>query len=180
MCAHRRLRSAWAKSTLSAWRKLGSLATHWAHSEDSHQTGQMSRLIWVFAGHTVILLVLSWGSSYRHFSSDVCNSGTEDIMKFLCSGKFYLNLYHLYRFFFLHTLSLTITFKLIRIFKWLWGSNWSLVMPYSYPEWQNFQFAQNNRYGFFFLHTHPSSKMMSKLQNRHPDVMHESCLTPPV
>ena len=29
----------------------------------SDQTGQMPRLIWVFAGSTVILLVLSWGSS---------------------------------------------------------------------------------------------------------------------
>ena len=38
-CAQRRLRSAWAsaqtdQSSLSAWRKLGSLATHWAHSKD--------------------------------------------------------------------------------------------------------------------------------------------------
>ena len=30
--------------------KLGSLATHWAHSEDPDQTGRMPRLIWVFAG----------------------------------------------------------------------------------------------------------------------------------
>ena len=26
--------SVWSESSLSAWRKLGSLATHWAHSED--------------------------------------------------------------------------------------------------------------------------------------------------
>ena len=45
-------------------RKLGSLPTHWAHSEDADQTGQMPRLIWVFAGRTFILLVLSWGYSY--------------------------------------------------------------------------------------------------------------------
>ena len=78
LCAQRRLRSAWAsaqsdqslrcpvwsESSLSAWRKLGSLATYWAHSEDSDQTGQMPRLIRVFAGHTVILLVSSWGGSY--------------------------------------------------------------------------------------------------------------------
>ena len=31
-----------------------------------------------------------------------------------------------------------------------------LVMPNSYPEWQNFQFAPNNHYWFFFLHTLPS------------------------
>ena len=69
MCAQRRLRSAWAstqsdQSLLSAWRKLGSLTTHRAHSEDSDQTGRMPRLIWVFAGHSVILLVLRWGSLY--------------------------------------------------------------------------------------------------------------------
>ena len=35
-----------------------------ADSEDSDQTGWMTRLIWVFAGCTVILLVLSWGGSF--------------------------------------------------------------------------------------------------------------------
>ena len=58
------IRPVWSKSLLSAWRKLGSLDTHWAHSEDSDQTGQRPRLIWVFAGPTVILLILSWGGSY--------------------------------------------------------------------------------------------------------------------
>ena len=28
------IRPVWSESSLSAWRKLGSLATHWAHSED--------------------------------------------------------------------------------------------------------------------------------------------------
>ena len=54
----------WSESSLSAWRKLGSLATHWAHSEDSDQTGQMPRLIWVFAWRTITLLVFSYRSSY--------------------------------------------------------------------------------------------------------------------
>ena len=50
-------RSAWAstksdQSSLSAWRNLGSLATHWVHSEGSDQTGWMPRLICVFAGRT--------------------------------------------------------------------------------------------------------------------------------
>ena len=35
-----------------------------ANSEDSDQTGWMPRLIWVFAGRTATLLVLSWGGSY--------------------------------------------------------------------------------------------------------------------
>ena len=57
LCTQQRLRSAWAsaqsgQSSLSAWRKLWSLATHWGHSEDSDQTGQIPRLIWVLAGHT--------------------------------------------------------------------------------------------------------------------------------
>ena len=56
----------WSESSLSAWRKLGSLATHWKHSENSDQTGRMPRLIWVFTGRTVILLVLSWGGSNKH------------------------------------------------------------------------------------------------------------------
>ena len=50
------IRGVWPESSLSAWRKLGSLATHWAHSEDSDQTWRMPRLIWVFAGCTLILL----------------------------------------------------------------------------------------------------------------------------
>ena len=40
------------ESSLSEWRELRSLATHWAHSKDSDQTGWMPRLIWVFAGRT--------------------------------------------------------------------------------------------------------------------------------
>ena len=46
------IRPVWSESSLSAWRKLGSLATHWAHSEDSDQIGLMPRLIWVFTGLT--------------------------------------------------------------------------------------------------------------------------------
>ena len=37
-----------SESSLSAWTNIGSSATHWAHYEDSGQTG---RMIWVFAGH---------------------------------------------------------------------------------------------------------------------------------
>ena len=67
-CAQRRqislgIRPVWSESSLSAWRKLRSLATNWAHSKDSDQSGRMPRLIWVFAGRTVILFVLSWGGS---------------------------------------------------------------------------------------------------------------------
>ena len=33
------VRPVWSESSLSAWRKLGFLATHWAYREDSDQTG---------------------------------------------------------------------------------------------------------------------------------------------
>ena len=49
---------------LSTWRKLGSLAIKWVHGEDSDQTVRMPRLIWVFAGRTATLLVLSRGGSF--------------------------------------------------------------------------------------------------------------------
>ena len=39
------IRLVWSEFSLSAWRKLGFLATHWTLSEDSDQTGQMPRLI---------------------------------------------------------------------------------------------------------------------------------------
>ena len=74
VCSQQRLRSTWAawasaQSDQSlrcpaAWRKLESLATRWAQREDSDQTGRMPRLIWVFAGRTLILLVLSCRGSY--------------------------------------------------------------------------------------------------------------------
>ena len=47
------------------WRKLGSLATHEAHSEDSVQTGRSESSL----GTHATLLVLSWGGSYCMFTS---------------------------------------------------------------------------------------------------------------
>ena len=55
------IRPIWSESSLSAWRNFGSLATHWAHIEDSDQTGRMPKLVWVFArrtGHVVAFVVL--------------------------------------------------------------------------------------------------------------------------
>ena len=65
-CAQRRLRSAWAsaqsdQSLLCAQSVVMDPSFLHADSEDSDQTGRMPRLFWVFAGCTVILLVLSWG-----------------------------------------------------------------------------------------------------------------------
>ena len=63
------VRPVWSESSLSAWRKSGSLATHLTQSEDSDQTGRMPRLIWVFAGRTVTLLVLTCRDSFNEFSN---------------------------------------------------------------------------------------------------------------
>ena len=68
LCVHRRLISAWAsaqtdQSLLSAWRNFGSLATHWAHSEDTDQTCGCADWSESLLGTHVILLVLSCCSS---------------------------------------------------------------------------------------------------------------------
>ena len=55
------IRPVWSAFAVRMKKACRSLATHWAHSEDSDPTGRMPRLIWVFAGRTFILLVFSWG-----------------------------------------------------------------------------------------------------------------------
>ena len=65
--AQRRLISAWtvwSESSLSAQWVAKDPSFLQADSEDSDQTGRMPRLIWVFAGRTLILLVLSCRGSY--------------------------------------------------------------------------------------------------------------------
>ena len=94
----RRLRSAWAsaqsdQSSLSAWRNLGFSASHWAHCEDSDQTGRMPRLIWVFAGRTLILLVLLCRGSFEDKNEDNSILSTWNsrqitiIISYVCGGR---------------------------------------------------------------------------------------------
>ena len=63
------IRLVWSESSLSAWRNLESLATHWAHSEDPDQTGQMPRLIWVFAGRKVHLPITRMRNRDQYWKS---------------------------------------------------------------------------------------------------------------
>ena len=70
MCAQRRLRPVWSESSQSAWRKLGSLATHWAHSEDSDQTGRISEAT---LGAHAILLVFVMRRIILSYNSDCGN-----------------------------------------------------------------------------------------------------------
>ena len=64
------IRPVWSESSLSAWRKLGFLATHWAQSEDSDQTGRMPKLFWVIAGRTCrfVGFIMRW---LKYISSNV-------------------------------------------------------------------------------------------------------------
>ena len=58
------IRPGWSESSLCAqWVAKDPSFLH-ADSEDSDQTGRMPRLIWVFAGRTATLVVLSWGGSF--------------------------------------------------------------------------------------------------------------------
>ena len=58
------IRPVWQESSMCAqWVAKNTSFLH-ADSEDSGQTGRMSRLSWVFAGRTLILLVLSCHGSY--------------------------------------------------------------------------------------------------------------------
>ena len=81
------IRPVWSESSLSAWRKHGYLATQWAHIEDSDQTGRMPRLIWVFAGRTLILLVLSCRGSYMQIYSrmQICPCESSLKLFFTCA-----------------------------------------------------------------------------------------------
>ena len=58
------IRPAWSESSLCAqWVAMDPSFIH-ADSEDSDHTGRMHRLIWVFAGRTLILFVLSCRGPY--------------------------------------------------------------------------------------------------------------------
>ena len=67
----------WSGSSLCAQWITKDLSFLHADSEDSDQTGRMPRLIWVFAGRTVILLVLSWGGSILKLS--ICRENIEEM-----------------------------------------------------------------------------------------------------
>ena len=66
------IRPVWSESSLCAqWVAKDPSFLH-ADSEDSGQTGRMPRLIWVFVGRTLTLLVLSCcGSTFMQFSLNI-------------------------------------------------------------------------------------------------------------
>ena len=64
----------WSVSLLNAWRKLGSLATHSAHSEGSDQTGQM--LGSHFVGFVMLRLKYIFFSSHNLPNQKIQGRGT--------------------------------------------------------------------------------------------------------
>ena len=63
------IRPVWSESSLSDWRSTGSLATYWAHSEDSDQSWRILKLIRrSLLGAHIILLVFSWSSLFIYFN----------------------------------------------------------------------------------------------------------------
>ena len=64
------IRPVWSESSLSAWRNIGSSATHWAPCQDSDQTGQMPRLFWVFAERNNLFVgfVMRWHKCFWMFT----------------------------------------------------------------------------------------------------------------
>ena len=75
------IRPVWSESSLSAWRNIGSLATHWAHSKDSDQTGRMPRLILVFAGRTVICWFCG-AAAHQFIITQILQRLNEDMTKY--------------------------------------------------------------------------------------------------
>ena len=64
------IRPVWSESSLCAqWVAKGPSFLH-ADSEDSEQTGRMPRLIWVFAGRILTLMVLLCRGSFWKVASD--------------------------------------------------------------------------------------------------------------
>ena len=118
------IRPVWSESSLSPWRNIKSLATHWAHSEDSDQTEHLPSLIRVFAGRTlVILLVLSCcGSCVKKLKTCFITSLGEE-GSCLCASRAFVCLF-LFCFFvrvsFCHFIFLLVSGAGCRL--WLWHS----------------------------------------------------------
>ena len=88
------IRPVWSESSLSPWRNIKSLATHWAHSEDSDQTRHSPSLIRVFAGRTlVILLVLSCCGSCVKRSKTCFITSLGEEGSGLCASRAYVCLF---------------------------------------------------------------------------------------
>ena len=54
------IRPVWSESSLSAWRKLGSLATHWAHRKDWDWAGAQADLSLCWAHSHFVGFVTRW------------------------------------------------------------------------------------------------------------------------
>ena len=81
------------ESSLSAWRKLGSLATHSAHSEDSDQTGWMPRLIRLRWAHMPLCWFSHEAAHFWFIGPDSCfiewfptEAGVSFFFQYICQS----------------------------------------------------------------------------------------------
>ena len=112
LCALQRLRSAWAsaqseQSSLSAWRSLGFLTTHWAHSEDWSNWYESLHTC-PFVGFIVFWLI--WTISWQNIRASVLLAGAWWIM------SYFLGLWLLVYPIFFRQLDIT-TIRLAMLFK---------------------------------------------------------------
>ena len=81
------IRPVCSESSLSAWRKLGFLATHWAHSETLIRLGGCPGWSESSQGAHAILLVLSWGGSYNDHNSHNHSTMSQQQLKWAASWQ---------------------------------------------------------------------------------------------
>ena len=85
------IRPVWSESSLSAWRKFGSLATHWTHTEDSEQTWRNisvnNRIDMRFLGWT---FKLTWIKQNLPFSTESDQSLRCALNGFLRTQDFFM------------------------------------------------------------------------------------------
>ena len=86
------IRPVWSESSLSPWRKLGSLATHWAHSEDwSDEADALDDLSLRWAHSPFVGFVMPWliWSSCGHLLDFISAHLEQQLAKKVVDGTFY-------------------------------------------------------------------------------------------
>ena len=81
------IRPVWSESSLSAWRNLGSLATHWAHSEDSDHTQADLSLRWAHTHFVGFVMFCHIAAHIFCYFSDLLHKEHERSNEFIDTMK---------------------------------------------------------------------------------------------
>ena len=114
------IRPVWSESSLSALRKSGSLATHWAHSEDSDQSGRMPRLICPRWAHMPFCWFCREAALFHNSTSILLQQSVPWIYPIWCHNP--ESMFHFHCKEFAGTVSGSITIKLTTIIRDGWMS----------------------------------------------------------